>query len=82
MFHKICIFLAVAGVTGFAFGANKTQQIITSEVFGNTEEEVTEDVNRVDTRQAFYEPQPVYYEEPVYENVPVWPLPGSEADVE
>ena len=77
MFHKICVFIAVAGVTGFAFAANnKTQQIVTSEIFGNTTEEIEEEVERGNMVQTFYEPEPVYYEEPVYQNVPVWPMPG------
>ena len=82
MFHKICVFIAVAGVTGFAFAANRTQQIVTSEVFGDTVEEVEEDVNRGERVQTFYEPEPVYYEDTVYQGAPVWPMPGSEADVE
>ena len=68
MFHKICVFMAVAGVTGFAM-AEVLPQVVTSEVFGDVEEEVVEDVVR--------------YERPVIQQeVPAWPLVGSEADVE
>ena len=68
MLHKICVFVAVAGVAGFAF-AEVLPQVVTSEVFGETEEEVVEEAVR--------------YQRPVVQKqVPVWPLAGSEADVE
>ena len=44
-------------------------QVVTSEVFGDSHQEVTEYVQED-------------YVEPVMEEVPVWPLAGSEADVE
>lgn len=44
-------------------------QVVTSEVFGDSRQEVTEYVQED-------------YVEPVREEIPVWPLAGSEADVE
>jgi len=44
-------------------------QVVTSEVFGDSRQEVTEYVQED-------------YVQPIREEIPVWPLPGSEADVE
>ena len=66
MFHKICAFMLIAGMSGIAFA--EVPQVVTSEVFGDVQE-TTEYVEEV--------------EEPVVrQEVPVWPLAGSEADVE
>ena len=86
MFQKISVFAIFMGVCGAAFAASHIPQIVTSEVFGDYEERVEEQ-----TYEQVVEPEPVqvyqeYYEEyqaPVVdENVPVWPLAGSDADVE
>ena len=75
MFHKICVFTAVACLTGLAWGADRLPQIITSEVFYDSEpaEYVAEETEVVATE---YAPQPA----PV-QNAPAWPLAGSDADV-
>ena len=52
---------------GVAFA--EMPQVVTSEVFDDSRQEVTEYVQED-------------YVQPVREEVPVWPLPGSEADVE
>ena len=37
MFHKICVFMVLAGLVGVAGAAEKIPQIITSEVFYDTD---------------------------------------------
>lgn len=78
MFHKIFVFMAVAGISGIAL-ADNIPQIVTSEVF--TESGQTE---RVEERAVVQEPVAVYQEDTyvVDQDVPAWPLAGSEADVE
>ena len=68
MFHKICIFAAVFGVSGVAFAADMLPQVVTSEVFYENHPVVDEYV----------------IEEPQYvqRQIPVWPMAGSDADVE
>jgi hypothetical protein len=60
MFQKFGVFSVIACFSGVAFA--ELPQVVTSEVFGNSAQEVVE-----------------YVQE---ENVPVWPLAGSEADFE
>ena len=82
MFHKFCAFMAFAGLVSVAGAADKIPQVVTSEVFYNSGEQVEEYVAE---EQPEYQEQVYEYEEvqPVaQENVPVWPLSGSEADVE
>ena len=95
MFHKCCAFIIFAGLVGVAGAADKIPQITTSEVFSDSgvEEYVAEE-QFVDQGPMYQEPE---YQEPVYniyeydeieevsevqKDVPVWPLAGSEADVE
>lgn len=85
MFQKICVFALLSGISGVVFADPYIPQIVTSEVFDDTVETVSEQT---------YEPEPVeVYQEPYVEyedysdvvvdsNVPVWPLAGSDADVE
>ena len=62
-------FLAVVTACFTCSVSAEMQQVVTSEVFGDSHQEVTEYVQED-------------YVEPVMEEVPVWPLAGSEADVE
>lgn len=73
MFHKICAFVVIAGFSGVALA--ELPQVVTSEVFG--------DSGQTEYVEEEYEDY-VEYEDPVIEqeDVPVWPLAGSEADVE
>jgi hypothetical protein len=71
MFYKTCVFVALSGVSFAALA--ETPQILTSEVFGDSRQETIEYVDE----QQYEE-----YAQPVTEDVPVWPLAGSEADVE
>ena len=75
MFQKVCVFMIFAGLVGVAGAADNIPQIITSEVFYDSGEQVEQ-----------YDTEPVYvaqeYDEFAQQNVPVWPLMGSEADVE
>lgn len=74
MFHKFGVFVLIAGVVGAAGGAESViPQVVTSEVFYESGE-----------RQVVQEREPVYQEEytEYAEPVPVWPVAGSEADVE
>lgn len=85
MFQKICVFALVAGVSSACFADPYIPQVVTSEVFGDTVQTVSEQT---------YEPEPVeVYQEPymeyedytevaVNQDVPAWPLAGSDADVE
>ncbi len=85
MFNKCCAFVIFAGLVSVAGAADKIQQITTSEVFydSGTQEYIAED--------EYIAQEPVYniyeYDEVedfsnVQQDVPVWPLAGSEADVE
>ncbi len=92
MFHKCCVCMIFAGLVSVAGAADRIPQVATSEVFYNSgTEEYTIEEDYSDQEQA-----PVYQEQAyeVYEydapeeladvsqGVPVWPLAGSEADVE
>jgi len=70
MFHKTCVFLALACFSGMAFGDNKLPQVVTSEVFYDYEP-----AEYVAPEQEYVAPEPVMQE------VPAWPLVGSDADV-
>lgn len=74
MFHKICVFTAVACLTGLAFGGEKLPQIVTSEVFYDSEpaEYIEEETEYV--APEYVAPAPV-------QDAPAWPLAGSDADV-
>jgi hypothetical protein len=74
MFRKVCVSTAVVCFTGVAFA--EIPQIVTAEVFDNYGQEVTEYV-----QESYVEPV-VRMEQPVEPDIPVWPIPGSEADVE
>ena len=76
MFRKICAFLAFAGFAGVAVADGGIQQVVTSEVFLDADREVQETFVQEPVEQ------PEYVVEEVSEVVPVWPLAGSEADVE
>lgn len=69
MFQKVCFFMCLMFVFGAAFASRvEVPQSVTSEVFGGT----------VQTIEQVEE-----YEEPVVrQEVPAWPLAGSDADVE
>ncbi|MBR3147884.1 MAG: toxin co-regulated pilus biosynthesis Q family protein [Alphaproteobacteria bacterium] len=85
MFQKFCVFIAFASIIGVAGAADKIPQVVTSEVFYDsgqeeysTEEEVVQEPSyEVYEEYEEYESAPV-----VQQEVPVWPLAGSEADVE
>lgn len=77
MFHKLCVFMAVAGLVGVAGAAQRIPQITTSEVFYDSgEEEYTEEIESPEYEYE-YEENTV-----VQQDVPVWPLAGTDADVE
>ena len=77
MFRKILIVAMFATAAGYCFAADNLPQIVTSEVY-YTEETVP------------YEEQTVQYDAAQYETasqsmpqqIPVWPIAGSDADVE
>ncbi len=73
MFHKSCAFMVFAGMVSVAAFADGLPQVVTSEVFYDSgREEYVAEKEYVD-----FEPMLVQTE-----GVPVWPLAGSEADVE
>jgi len=74
MFQKIGVFMVVAGLTGFAL-ADNIPQVVTSEVFTDSGQRTTEYVKEQEPVQVYQE----YYEQ---DDIPVWPVAGSEADVE
>ena len=73
MFHKSCAFMVFAGMISVAASASEIPQVVTSEVFYESGQEE----NVVENKYDNFESVPVQQE-----NVPVWPLAGSEADVE
>ena len=80
MFQKIGMFMIVVSLAGLAF-ADTIPQVATSEVFTNSGERT------IEYTDTYAEQEPVqvyqeYYDSSVAQDVPVWPLAGSEADVE
>ncbi len=76
MFHKSCAFMVLMAMVSVTAFASEIPQVVTSEVF-------------YDSGQEEYVEESEFVQEPEYdvmpmqqENVPVWPLAGSEADVE
>jgi hypothetical protein len=70
MFRKILIGAMFATAAGYCFAAEVLPQVVTSEVFYEQEKIVNDDVQeQIETTQMFRQ-------------VPVWPLAGSDADVE
>lgn len=82
MFRKICIFTTITMFTGGAFAENIPQSV-TSAVFGDRTERVTEQVVEQQYEPEQYQEYYEEYSDPVVEqDVPTWPLAGSDADVE
>jgi len=84
MFQRFCVFIAFAAVVSVAGAADKIPQVVTSEVFYDsgqeeytTEEEFVQEPSYEAYEYEEYETAPV-----VPQEVPAWPLAGSEADVE
>ena len=78
MFHKsCCVFMVFAGMITVGAFASEIPQVVTSEVFYDSgqEEYVAED-------EYVQEPEYEVYNSVATNSVPVWPLAGSEADVE
>jgi len=73
MFRRFCAFVLFTGISVCAFGANRLPEIVTSEVFYNTERDVQEE-------EVVVVKQPEV--QVVQESVPAWPIAGSEADVD
>lgn len=84
MLYKAFAFLLAVGVCSFAGASEYPQQIVTSEVFYDYDEETQK--NDMVSEKGQYEQryvEPVYYEtEEVVEQreVPVWPIAGTDAD--
>ena len=86
MFHKFCAFMVFAGFIGVSMAAENMPQVVTSEVFYDSgHDEYVAEKQYVEERvpgQDVYEYEE-YEDVPVGQgSVPVWPLAGSEADVE
>lgn len=77
MFHKFCVFMALVGIVGIANAAENIPQVLTSEVFYDSED-MQDDIVVKEPVYEIYE-----YDEDLDKigEVPVWPLIGSEADV-
>ncbi len=74
MFRKVLIFAMFATAAGYCFAADGLPQVVTSEVF-YTEDKV------IDNGQ--YEEVVQYQADDMYsQEVPAWPIAGSDADVE
>ncbi len=73
MFHKFCVFVILAGFSGVAF-ADAIPEVVTSEVFEDSVKKET----------VVQEQRPVQEYRVVKDTKfePVWPVAGSEADVE
>lgn len=83
MFRKILIIAMFATAAGYCFAAPELPQVVTSEVFYTTAQTGNQNTVAV-SPQGFYEDIYAGDEYPVpapIEQVPVWPLPGSDADV-
>ena len=72
MFRKIFIAAMFATAAGYCFAADNLPQIVTSEVFYVQDKDVNE-TQQVQQNTEQYQAQQV---------IPVWPIAGSEADVE
>ena len=70
MFHRFCVFTAIACFAGMAFGTQQLPQVVTSEVFYDSE-----------PAEYMVEEAEVVAPASVRRNTPVWPLAGSDADV-
>lgn len=70
MFHRFCVFTAIACFAGMAFGAQQLPQVVTSEVFYDSE-----------PAEYMVEEAEIVAPASVRRNTPVWPLAGSDADV-
>ncbi|MBO7509230.1 MAG: toxin co-regulated pilus biosynthesis Q family protein [Alphaproteobacteria bacterium] len=84
MFRKILIAAMLATAAGYCFAATNLPQVVTSEVFYDTDTKTDEDTfvqqdSYADVYRA--EPQNVSYVPPAPVDVPAWPLAGSDADV-
>ena len=75
MFQKVCVFMLIACFAGVAIARDDIQQVVTSEVFFDRSQQVQEQnvSQQTETEDVEYVEQ---------QDVPVWPLAGSEADVE
>src|SRR5574344_2713465 len=80
MFRKILIASVIATVSGSCFAATGLPQVVTSEVF-YTQEKTVDENTFVD--QASYSDQEnsQVVQDVVLSDVPVWPIAGSDADV-
>ncbi len=86
MFRKILIVAMFATAAGYCFAAESLPQVVTSEVF-YTQETIPVETQTVQYQmpapqpaQQYVAPAPEPVSEP--EPVPVWPISGSDADVE
>jgi len=87
MFYKICAFLVVAGIAGFSYADGNLQQVVTSEVFYDYGQETQQndvEENRY-VAQEYVEPDYYTQNTPILvehrsEEIPVWPIVGSDAD--
>lgn len=83
MFHKICAFMLVFGVTGGVFAASHVPQSVTSEVFTDYGRRTSMQTYEQEPEQVYQEVYEEYDGEPVEnKDIPVWPLAGSDADVQ
>lgn len=73
MFRKVCFFALLTCFYGRAFAV--MPQAVTAEVFNDYGQETTEYI-----QEEYVEPRIV--RQPIEPQIPVWPEPGSEADVE
>lgn len=70
MFRKFLIVAMFATAAGYCFAAENLPQVVTSEVYYSTEPVVTEQQEIVQTDVS------------MQEQIPVWPIAGSDADVQ
>jgi len=82
MFHKYCIFMLFVGLVSVAGAAERVPQIITSEVFDEVEDKYVPEKTPIASEPVFEEVTQVEEVPVVNAGVPVWPVAGSEADVE
>jgi len=80
MFRKVLIFAMFATAAGYCFAAQGLPQVVTSEVFYSEDKTLERGGEYEDVSET--EVDEYYRSAPVQNEVPAWPLAGSDADVE
>lgn len=81
MLQRFCMFFLVMGLVGVAYGSEMPKQVVTSEVFYDYDsQETKEDFDEEDEYQVSEEPEVEEVVVQEVQEIPAWPLVGSDAD--